>query len=215
MPLNFHLECMARSKPELYLPNPSLNCMNKQESKPLSKNKHHPTRRQAWNQKVIHHHSQRLQQQRSKEQQHISTRAMACFGDEELRAQRRSFMSSNGCSFSSIDDDDEDLVFEKVQNYVAPLQPAWFESSRASSRRNLEHKLCERDATIAELHRVGIHDDRIFAPSTLLEDRARFLPYAPSRVPAPTRRRPHRAHRCIVESAVSLATMPTIVESSG
>ena len=129
--------------------------------------------------------------------------------DEDLRSQRRSFMSSSGCSFSNSDDDD-DLMFEQVSKY-ASIQPAWFESSCASRRRNLEHKLCETNSTIAELHRVGVRDGRISAPSALLEDRAKLSP-ATCRIPAPTRGRPHRAHRCIAES---LATIPTIVDAYG
>ena len=132
---------------------------------------------------------------------------MACFDDEEeLRAQRRSFTSSSGCSFSSSDDDD-DLMFEQVSNY-ASIKPAWFDFSCAARNITHTHKLCETNSTIAKLQHVGVHDDRISAPSTLLEDRARLLP-APCHVPAPTRRRSHRAQRCIAES---LATMPTIAE---
>ena len=79
---------------------------------------------------------------------------MSCFDEgEDVRAHRRSFISSSGCSFYSSGEEEEEM-FERVQKYVAPLQPAWFESSRASWMRNLEHMLCERDSTIAELQRV-------------------------------------------------------------
>ena len=125
---------------------------------------------------------------------------MACFDDENMRAQRRSFMSSNDCSFPSSNDEDN-LMFEQVSNYVS-IKPAWLDSSRALQSRNLEHKLCECDSTIAKL--VGVRNDWVFAPSTLLRDIMR-LPTAL------TRRRPHRAHRYIAES---LATMPTILGAS-
>ena len=130
--------------------------------------------------------------------------------DEELRAQRRSFTSSSDSSFSSSEKDDDDFMFDQVQNYVATVKPAWFDSSRASPSRNLSHKLCTCDSTLAEL-RVGVRDDRMFAPCILHKDRAE-LPPSPCQNSASTRRRPHRAHRCIAES---LAIMPTIVDPSG
>ena len=166
---------------------------------------------------------------------------MACFGDEDLRAQRRSFnwgSGSNGWgalapssqqssqhisivlgmavdnnklrdqrrSFndSGCDDTDDELLFEQVQNYVPPIKLACFASSRASLI--LEHKLCERDSTIGEIHHVLARNDGL-ASNILLEDRASP---SPCHKTAPKRLRPHRAHRCIAES---LATMPTIVEA--
>ena len=135
--------------------------------------------------------------------QRVSIILDVALDNKTLRDQRRSFTSS-GC-----DDTDDELLFEQVQNYVPPIKLAWFDSSRASRSRILEHKLCECDSTIGELHRVRVRDDRTMASSVLLEDRAK-LSSSPCHVPAPTRRRPHRVHRCITES---LATVPTIVDA--
>ena len=130
--------------------------------------------------------------------QRVSIILDVALDNKTLRDQRRSFTSS-GC-----DDTDDELLFEQVQNYVPPIKLACFASSRASLI--LEHKLCERDSTIGEIHHVLARNDGL-ASNILLEDRASP---SPCHKTAPKRLRPHRAHRCIAES---LATMPTIVEA--
>ena len=164
---------------------------------------------------------------------------MACFDDHTLRARKRS-CTSNTAGFSSkhVDcgDDAIDAMFDRVQNN-APAQPAWFGSSRASSRSQLDpilhleqslfemsllmRTLPERDSTTTELHcaqhaarrvrdRCATTGYRILTESTTLIDNAELvLPSVrPRHVPAPIQARSHQACRSI---ANSLATLSSIV----
>ena len=163
---------------------------------------------------------------------------MACFDDNALRVQRRSFTSSTGSVSSDhmVECDDAiDVMFERVQNYKLPVQPAYFSSSPASSQDQLdpipqlEQDLFEmnllkrslppeRNSTVSGLHRAQraghrVHDRcattgyRILTMSSLIQNADLVLPSVrPRHVPAPIQVRPHHVYR-----SISLSTLPPIV----